>query len=384
MNTNLFNYTLSSNGCGTFKIVFPGPFYLEYENKQFGLCHVIEHCMCERVKEIENELKMNGIVWNGLTTSSHVCFYMYGLIHNVKKMINKFLDCIMNYSISEEVFNREIKIIKEEYYKYYTMSDDIFRYNFNLKRLGMYDPIGSFENIENFTYDEMMEFKNKYFNKPLLLCYAHPKNSKDISIEQFSVPIEFSPEYPIKEFFLGDYNEYKTIENEPNENNSIIRFYTVLDVDSSKDDAMLYLFSRIIGNGLSGPLYQEFREKNGDVYSITRNQMLINEKQIIFLIDLRTSKDPEPIKDKLENFFNSVDKFINRKTFNIGYKNIQNGMKMEEYLSIDCDFEKRTLEYKNYFLSKDNKIKYDEFINFVKKIKNSKKYIVTNKDHEFQ
>jgi predicted Zn-dependent peptidase len=384
MKTNLFNYKLPGNGCGTFKIVFPGPFYLEYENKQFGLCHVIEHCMCERIKEIENELNMYGIVWNGLTTSTHVCFYMTGLIHDVKKMINKFLDCIMNYSISEEVFNREIKIIKEEYYGYYTIPNEIFRYNFNLKKFGMYEPIGSIENIENFTYNEMLEFKNKYFNKPLLLCYAHPKTSKDISIEQISVPIEFSSEYPIKEFFLGDYNEHETIENDPNENNSIIRFYTVLDVDSSKDDAMLYLFSRIIGYGLSSPLYQEFREKHGDVYSITRNQMIINEKQIIFLIDLTTTKDPEPIKDKLEKFFDSVDKYINRETFKFGYKNIQNAMKMDECLSIDCDFEKRTLEYKKYFLSKDNKIEYDEFVNFVKKIKNSKKYIVTNKDHEFQ
>ena len=155
-------------------------------------------------------------------------------------------------------------------------------------------------------------------------------------------------------------------------------------MDSSKDDAMLYLFSQIIGNGLSGPLYQEFREKHGDVYSITRNLMIINEKQVAFLIDLTTTNDPEPIKDKLEKFFKSADKFINRETFKIGYKNIQNGMKMEEYLSLDYDFEKRTNEYRKYFLSKDNKIEYDEFVNFVKKIINSKKYIVTNKDHEFQ
>ena len=356
MKTNLLNFKLKGNGCGTFKIIFPGPYCLEYENKQFGLCHVIEHCMCERVKEIENELNMNGIVWNGWTTPHFVCFYISGLNHNVKKMINKFLDCIMNYSISEEVFNREIKIIKEEYYKYYTLPDDIFRYNFHLKKFGIYEPIGSIENIENFTYNEMLDFKNKYFNKPLLLCYSHPKTSNDISIEQLSVPIEFSSEYPIKEFFLGDYNEYKTIENKPNENNSIIKFYTVIDVDSSKDDAMLYLFSQIIGNGLSGPLYQEFREKHGDVYSITRNLMIINEKQVAFLIDLTTTNDPEPIKDKLEKFFKSADKFINRETFKIGYKNIQNGMKMEEYLSLDYDFEKRTNEYRKYFLSKDNKI----------------------------
>ena len=377
---NLFNYTLSSNGCGTFKIMFPGPFYLEYENKQFGLCHVIEHCMCERVKEIEDELNMHGIIWNAATGSNHVYFYISGLVKNVRKMIDKFLDCILNYKISKDVFEREIKIIKEEFYGYYKNIDEIFQFNFNVKKYNMYDPIGTLENIEKFTYEEMMEFKAKYFSKPMKICYSHPKGSKDLELNQINTKVEFSEiEYNKKEFSFDDYNEVKPMSFEADENCNIIRFHTGVEINSYLDQAYLCLFSKIIGDGLTSPLYKELREKIGDVYFIHKSQMFVNKKQIAFVIDLTTSTSKVyEVLDKFKVLINNIDKFINRKKFKIAFKNIQNQLKLNEYISIDYDNDPEMTEYKKYFLN--NTITYNNFMDFVKKFMKSEKHFIIDKD----
>ena len=75
---------------------------------------------------------------------------------------------------------------------------------------------------------------------------------------------------------------------------------------------------------------------------------------------------------------NNIDKFINRKKFKVTFKNIQNQLKLNEYISIDYDNDPEMTEYKKYFLN--NTITYNNFMDFVKKFMKSEKHFIIDKD----
>ena len=54
------NYKSNVKGLGSFYLIFNNSVNVEY-NGFFGISHLIEHCMCEKIKEYEEDFKRYGI-----------------------------------------------------------------------------------------------------------------------------------------------------------------------------------------------------------------------------------------------------------------------------------------------------------------------------------
>ena len=54
-----------------------------------GISHLVEHVMCEKLKEHEDEMSSDGINFNAYTSSNRVVFHMDGLERKMKKWRGK-------------------------------------------------------------------------------------------------------------------------------------------------------------------------------------------------------------------------------------------------------------------------------------------------------
>ena len=108
------NYSSKVKGMGSFYIIFENAVNIEWYSN-YGISHLIEHCMCEQIKKYESDFKISGISFNADTGMTRVRFYIAGLDKGIQEYRKLFYDEIINYEITEDVFNREKSIVIQEY-----------------------------------------------------------------------------------------------------------------------------------------------------------------------------------------------------------------------------------------------------------------------------
>ena len=125
-------------------------------NGFYGISHLIEHCMCEYIKEFENEMFINGLSYNAFTNIKNVIFFIQGIDKNIKNFRTKFYDAVVNYQITEEAFNRQKDIVIQELKNYETEQWDVFGQNINRKYFNTPGVIGKLDDLENLTFDKLL------------------------------------------------------------------------------------------------------------------------------------------------------------------------------------------------------------------------------------
>ena len=337
-----------------------------------GVTHIVQHCMCEKIKQFEKELQKYAIEWNAVTSSSYMKFYMQGLSKYVRKYIDKFTKTILEYQITPEVFERERNIILIEYKEHFSDKYGTYVTNYFRKYFNMYCAIGAIEDIENITYEKFIQFKNKYYSKPSQIVFLHPYNEAELvqvsSCKEFNdISVDhFTYEYKEQQGFEYEtYGEFK--------NQEIIAFDS--GILSSKDQpecivSLLYIMD-ILTSGLSSPMYSILRQKYECIYGLNSHIERLNEDQCMLMFYLFTPTNKADLAlEKFKQIIKNMKKYLTKKQFNHSKIALSNYVKKRIATTVFNIIDGTNNEYKerikNIMLKKT--LTYDQFMKYVNTI----------------
>lgn len=368
MTSKIKNIKHSIKTISYYNIYFNGAAEIETPGYR-GITHIIEHCMCQKVKAFEAELDKYAIDWNAVTSVSYMKFYMEGLSKYVKKFIDKFTEAILTYEITPEVFERERNIVLIEYKEHFSEKYGTYVSNFFRKYFNMNCAIGVLEDIENITYEQFIEFKNKYYSKPSEIVFLHPYNEADLtevkSCTEFNdIPHhQFAYEYYPREDFK--YESYCQFEDQ-----QVVAFNSgILNYnDDSKFIASIFYLIDILSSGLSSPLYSVLREKYECIYGLHTSIEDLNDNNCMLLIYLFTPTEKSELAlEKFKQLMHNMKKYLTKKEFKDSKMSLSNYIK--KYLAtsvfniIGGQNNKRKEQLKTILIKKS--LTYDEFMNYI-------------------
>lgn len=279
-----------------------------------GISHLCEHVMCESLKELEKDFLKDGLIYNAYTTPADIIFFVTGLDNKLKNIKERFIKTLLNYKPTQDIFEREKKIILSEYQMSMSRQIDEFANNFCRKYLNLYSPLGSLEDIKNISYTSFLEFYSKYFAKASqIINYSNYK----LDNEQYFINTYLTDKV-LKEPRLRQGIYPNTTEHNTEYKTEIVYFVKFLDRSYYKKDLkkLMYweIFSTYLSEGLCSPLVKDIREKY-NIYYINSSFTKIFNSTCYFDIAAMCSKEnrniiKNAINDCLSKHLINID--INR------------------------------------------------------------------------
>ena len=277
-----------------------------HEEKPFrGVSHLAEHLMAYAVRDLESEYEKYGIVSNACTGPLYVAFYLQGLERYVKKFAEDFIFKIISFVPSKELFERERKVVLEEYKDCFT--DQISSFVLNQSRIN-YDycgAIGYREDLENLTYEQYLEFQKTFFSKSDKLLYVGSK------------PIDFNLEFGNTDCFkLFKFKESTSLQLEENsvfKEKAVVHLHTQI----TSDELPYAKFAcALLSKGMDSPLFRVVREENALAYFVHCGAPSFSYN--FSTMDILTQVSTENLHftfEVIENVLNNVEKYISKKRF---------------------------------------------------------------------
>lgn len=287
-----------------------------------GTAHFVEHMLCRGTRSFPTEsiiyekIESLGCNKNAQTAFAYTRYYNTVLKENIKDALLYIIETFCHPIIPKEKFETEKKVIIEESKRAHTDPKRISLQNTYkvLYKIPRSEELilGSVSSIEKITYEDIVNFYKKYYNKNnvnLFVCgdlsfieLQNVINNIDFNIENTS-----SDTYKIPEATIN--GEYMLFEVPNRKNLSISINYKIPSIGKSGyDDAGItgYLFSIN-----KGPGYRKLRQEQGLTYSISANRGE-NSLSIEFETDQVNEKIAidsvkEVLKELAENGINDLD-----------------------------------------------------------------------------
>jgi predicted Zn-dependent peptidase len=333
-------------GLGGLFVVYQGSALNEEVGKR-GLSHLYEHMACCSFEHLQDELQSSSVSWNAYTSDNNVVFYWTGLNRKIEEY-QKELIKVTNYLPTREQFDRERAIVIQEYKDALSNKNFLFS-NIERKYFNYYGPIGYLKDLEEVTYEEMMDF--------IVMRYVHPtaiiRIGESETIDDITKNYQYQPikkKLPHNILSIPNDADVERTSSFPT-SKLIVDWVEVNDVIDVRD--VLFLKS-MWSSGLNSPLYKEIREKRGLVYGLGLhlNALEDDNLQMMFWSECSPDKDEE-IRSVLQECMSNVEEHITQARFDI----VKN--------SFICSFEKN--EILNYndisnFLEAEERIVNKEYL----------------------
>ena len=293
------------------------------DGEMLGVAHVTEHMVYKGTetrseKEINKELSSIFGFQNAMTNYPYVVFYGTLLREDLKKGLDLFSDIILAPVFTEEDFNEEMEVIKQELKEWdedleqYT--EDKLYYNCMENRRIKYPIIGTEESLNSMTIDDAIDFFNNYY------C----ANNATITIIS---DLEFEEVRDMVEEYFIDWRSEKLpetekaitipkggvfIDNKEEINSAKVQIIFPINELNQWEIKALRIFNQYFGEGVNSVLFDTLRTKNALVYDVLTR--VANEEHIkVYKITYSTAH--ENVEKSIE-IVNELIKDIN------GYKSI--------------------------------------------------------------
>ncbi len=260
----------------------------------YGVTHLIEHCMCAAHEHLEKDFERSCISVNAQTGCREMIFYINGLTDEVLKYAADYVTSILNYIPTEEVFNREKRIVIEEVESMFIDNQYVLIYNTYVQLYNDYGPGGRIEDLENLTYESFLEYLNEV-KKRLFNITIFTNADLDLDLEFDFVDdrtgIKFEPNKAQSPILKYSQNEQPLTYN----------FFITEPINKSYYGCAQVLIN-MLGNSLTSILNIELRIKRSLTYGV---QCGTNQKdeEILIEIDFMTTSEYDEYKDVLEDIF---------------------------------------------------------------------------------
>jgi len=200
------------------------------EDHQQGLAHLLEHMAFngsknfpkKSIDEFMSSIGLNIGTHYNATTGFFTTNYEYEIPTNDPKnlatVIKIFADILKNLSLEDDAFERERKIVEEEWRgdigaeKKYT--EALYKVTHKNSLLERRKPIGKIEVIRNFKYQDVKEFYEKWYQPEItaLFVVGDVDTNKTIElIEDNFSSFENSAELDIPDYSIPDFNNNRFI-----------------------------------------------------------------------------------------------------------------------------------------------------------------------------
>ena len=339
-----------------------------------GICHHVEHVLCEKLKDLEDAMTIDGIDYNAYTDDNEVVFYMSGLERKMKKWRKKFINNILGYTPTEEVIDREREIVCEEYKQ--MLADPLSRHycNMNRKYYNSYGAIGEIGDIKTFSAEKVLKYIKNNFNKPSCIISI----SKDFIFNEKFMNIDFDTSPKCKTYH-SQFNDYLVLEkgSNPDEQSN----YGLISKEKIEaNQPYIKFINLMLSMGLNAPFMQELREKRKLTYGVQAVGINLNGSGInVMIMPTSTSKLIESEKT-FKYVLNNPSKFMTKDRFNM----------TKEYLIVRDETKKwSTNNINKFIIEKDwiinpKKYDYDVMMDFYNKYFKFNKFNVCIDTEEFK
>ena len=287
-----------------------------HDGDRLGIAHITEHMVYKGTetrseKEINTELSSIFGFQNAMTNYPYVVFYGTLLSEDLKKGLDLFSDILLSPVFTEEGFNEELEIIKQELNEWdedlEQFTEDKLYYNCMENRRIKYPIIGTKESLNSVTIDDAIDFFNDYYcaNNATITIISNLEfeEVKDMVEEYFidwrseKLPeIEKSIIIPKGGVFIDKKEEI---------NSSKIQIIFPIDDLNQWEIKALRIFNQYFGEGVNSILFDTLRTKNALVYDVLTR--VANEEYIkVYKITYSTAhenveKSIEIIKELIKN-----------------------------------------------------------------------------------
>lgn len=287
-----------------------------HDGDRLGIAHITEHMVYKGTetrseKEINTELSSIFGFQNAMTNYPYVVFYGTLLSEDLKKGLDLFSDILLSPVFTEEGFNEELEIIKQELKEWdedlEQFIEDKLYYNCMENRRIKYPIIGTKESLNSVTIDDAIDFFNDYYcaNNATITIISNLEfeEVKDMVEEYFidwrseKLPeIEKSIIIPKGGVFIDKKEEI---------NSSKIQIIFPIDDLNQWEIKALRIFNQYFGEGVNSILFDTLRTKNALVYDVLTR--VANEEYIkVYKITYSTAhenveKSIEIIKELIKN-----------------------------------------------------------------------------------
>jgi len=357
-----YNKIKSPTNLSGFYVAYYGSVMNEHKGI-YGISHLLEHLICKGFDDLIEKFESDGITWNAFTNDSEIVFYMTGLDIFVKKWKKIFYERLTTFKITEEQFENEKKVVIEEYKDSFNDQSEWHRQNLLRKLYGYHEAIGLLDDLKNLTLNDCYDFFEFQYRKPTMIIDICKSNNK--SLEDFFRGISYDDRVYEQFLTLFDGNYLFEKGNNYKNKTSIINISEII-----KDDfPYIDFITKMLGNGLKSPLYQEIREKNGLVYYVHCYQRIMtNISSLVFFETVTSNNNVEKVQELFKMILDNPHKYLTRKRFNIikkyykikfkkenillhnnGYKYIQQEKFSVENIINEVTYEKIMEIYHKYF-----------------------------------
>jgi len=148
-----------------------------------GLSHLMEHLVYKSIDYLLDDFDRYGIANNAYTSGTEIVFHITGLDENVMRFKDEILEQLLKFQITEEQFENERNIVLQEYDMYFGQRVENHMLNLNRKLFNDFDPIGSKEDLNALTYQDIIDYFDLQFSKPHTIINVSKYNDFETDIE---------------------------------------------------------------------------------------------------------------------------------------------------------------------------------------------------------
>ena len=222
-----------------------------------GVSHLAEHLLAYSVRECEPVYEKYGILSNASTGPLSVSFYLQGLDRYIREFGDDFISRILKFEPSRELFERERKVVLEEYKDCFT--DQVGSYLLNRMRIS-YDycgAIGYRKDLEDLTYENYIEYQRTAFSRPDKLIY--------VGDEKFEKEIEFGTSSLQRDFILKDSTDLELENKSQFDEKAVVHLHSPI---AAADIPYAKFAGKLLSGGMDSPLFKLVREEYALAYFV--------------------------------------------------------------------------------------------------------------------
>ena len=323
-----------------------------------GVSHLAEHLISYGVRPCESQYEKYGIVSNASTGPLAVSFYLQGLDRYIRQFGEDYIERILKFEPSRELFERERKVVLEEYKDCFT--DQVGAYLYNQMRIN-YDycgPIGYREDLEKLTYENYIEFQRKNFSAPDKMIYVGDK--------ELNFDIKFANSTMMRDFKLQNSTTLQLENKNQFDEKAVVHIHAPI---KPEDLPFARFAGKLLSGGMDSPLFKLVREEHALAYFVYAMPNILSLNCCSFDIITLVSKENKDFTFELiEQVLKNPEKFVSKERFDdlyFAYSIALEKEEIERYINVS----KFVAPYESSidYIFNNKLLTYESIIDFIKR-----------------
>lgn len=308
--------------------------------KEAGIAHALEHMHFQGTRDFPNSksiseyIEETGGKMNAWTNNERTVYFVRVPSDHVERAVRIISEQIKYATFPEEKIPTEMKNIVQEIRR---RNDDPVRYLWHISQKFIYrnhplakDTLGLEESVQNFTRDNFVNFKKRYYNPAnySFIIVGNIDSNQVINLfdKYFSETVGVNQNQRPSDKIETTEKKINVVKKDIQQTH--ISLGAIVYRADDKSSLYLDFFSSMISGGMSFPLFQEVRDKLGLCYSIGSG---ISRQSDFGRFNIYVGTDHKRYKDAISAILEIIEKYKTDEALLEKVKNIKLGKLALDY-----------------------------------------------------